>query len=102
MEQYFNKPDKLDMPRFQFPVRVVMYSRQVHGFGAMTLGIVVVGWKVEVGSFARALFLFDVFGAAAAVACRLRGDAVVFAIGHSDGCDWVKVLSRQDDHACSW
>ena len=77
------------MPRFQFPMRIVVHARQVHGFGAMALGVVVVSWKIEVGSLARALFLFDVFGAPAAVACGLRGDTVVFAVGH-DGL----VISR--------
>ena len=83
----FYKPDELDVPRFQFPVSVIVQTGRVHGFRAMALGVVVVGRKVEVGSFARALFLFDVFGAAAAVACCLRGDAVVLAVGHGDGCD---------------
>lgn len=72
-----------------------MQTRYIRGFGAMALGVVVVGWEVEVGSFARALFLFDVFDAAAAVACGLRGDAVVFAVGH----DWVEALSRRGHHA---
>lgn len=82
----FYEPDKLNMSRFQFPVSIVVHTRRVHGFGAMTLGVVVVGRKVEVSSFARALLLFDVFGAAAAVACGLRGDAVVFVVRHVDGC----------------
>lgn len=89
------------MPRFQFSVRIVVHARQVHGFGAMALCIVVVGWKVEIGCFARALFLFDVFGAAAAIACRLRGDAVVFAVGHVDDSTLVKALLRKHEHVSS-
>ena len=67
----------------------------------MTLGVVVIGWEVEVGAFARALFLFDIFGAAAAVACGLRGDAVVFAVGHVDDSTLVKALLRKHEHVSS-
>jgi hypothetical protein len=66
-------------------MRIIMHAGQVHGFGAMALGVVIVGWEVEISCFACALFLFDIFRAATAVTCRLRGDAVVFAVGHGEG-----------------
>jgi hypothetical protein len=73
--------------RFQFPVRVVVHARQIDGFGAVALGVtmVVVGREVRVASsFACAVFLFDVFRTAAVIARSLRGNAVVFAVGHGE------------------
>ena len=55
------------MSPFQFPVRFVVHPRDVDGFGAVALGVVV-GRKVSICALARAVFLVDIVGALAVVA----------------------------------
>jgi hypothetical protein len=70
------------VPWFQFPVGIVMEARKIDGLGVMRLGVAVIRRNIDVGPLACALFLFDVFDAATTITRHLRGDTMVFTVGH--------------------
>jgi len=67
LEAIVNSPDQLDMSCFQLSVCVVVHARDVDGYGSVAFGVVV-GRKVDVVALPYAVFLVDIFGAAAIVA----------------------------------